>query len=78
MPKQPTQTAKDVVPSARLEALLDQLVAVQIDLEPVCKVGTEDASSPAGSVVIEACKVLRSAIVDLQDVIKQIHKVSAR
>jgi hypothetical protein len=58
--------------SLRLGALLDQLVAVQLDLEPICKVDPHDAAGMRGDLVGQACKELRSAIVDLRGIIERL------
>jgi hypothetical protein len=66
------QGPRGSVKSGRFEALLDKLVAVQMDLEPVCGVGTARAqvvASLAG--IADACSVLRSAIADVRDIIHQ-------
>jgi hypothetical protein len=63
--------------SARFEALLDKLVAIQMDLDPVCGVGKErlrvDATLES---IAEACDVLRSAIADLRNIIGQLNGLS--
>ena len=66
------QGPRGSVKSGRFEALLDKLVAVQMDLEPVCGVGTERAQVAAslGSIA-DACEVLRSAIADVRGIIHQ-------
>ena len=66
------QGPRGSVKSGRFEALLDKLVAVQMDLEPVCGVGTERAQIVASlAAVAGACHVLRSAIADVRDIIHQ-------
>ena len=58
----------------RLEALLDKLVAVQMDLEPVCGVGTERAQVVASlESIADACEVLRSAIADVRGLIYHVN-----
>jgi hypothetical protein len=61
----------------RLEALLDKLVAVhavQMDLEPVCGVGTERAQVVASlESIADACEVLRSAIADVRGIIYHVN-----
>jgi hypothetical protein len=60
------------VNSGRFEALLDKLVAVQMDLEPVCGAGTEKAQLVASlASIADACGVLRSAIADVRNIIHQ-------
>ena len=61
------------VNSKRLGVLLDKLVAVQMDLEPVCGVGNERAQIVATLDAIgDACHVLRSAIADVRNIIHQV------
>ena len=67
------QGPRGSVKSGRFEALLDKLVAVQMDLEPVCGVGTQRAQQLVSSrdVIADACHVLRSAIADVRNIIHQ-------
>jgi hypothetical protein len=66
------QGPRGSVKSGRFEALLDKLVAVQMDLEPVCGVGTERARVVASiEAIANACHVLRSAIADVRNIIHQ-------
>jgi len=58
----------------RFEALLEKLVAVQMDLEPVCGVGTERAQVVASlESIADACEVLRSAIADVRGIIYSVN-----
>jgi hypothetical protein len=61
--------------SRDLAGLLDKLVAVDLDLEPIRKM-VEDAAqvkpARADDAIAQACDVLRSAITDLRDLIHQI------
>jgi signal transduction histidine kinase len=64
------QEPRGSVKSGRFEALLDKLVAVQLDLEPVC--GTERAQVVSSrEAIADACHVLRSAIADVRNIIHQ-------
>jgi hypothetical protein len=66
------QGPRGSVKSGRFEALLDKLVAVQMDLEPICGVGTERAQVVASlAAIADACSVLRSAIADVRNIIHQ-------
>ncbi len=66
------QGPRGSVKSVRFEALLDKLVALQMDLEPICGVGTERAQVVASvAAIADACHVLRSAIADVRDIIHQ-------
>jgi hypothetical protein len=59
--------------SARLELLLDKLVAVQMDLEPVCGTGGERMPVVAArDAIASACSILHSAIADVRNIIHQI------
>jgi len=60
------------VNSARLEALLDKLVALHTDLAPICGSGTGRRQTVAPLVTIaEACETLHSAIDEIRDIICQ-------
>jgi hypothetical protein len=66
------QGPRGSVKSGRFESLLDKLVAVQMDLEPVCGVGTERAQVAASlAAIADACSVLRSEIADVRNIIHQ-------
>jgi hypothetical protein len=66
------QGPRGSVNSGRFEALLDKLVAVQMDLEPVCGGGHGRAQVDASlESIADACSVLRSAIADVRSIIHQ-------
>jgi hypothetical protein len=66
------QGPRGSVKSGRFEALLDKLVAVQMDLEPVCGAGSERVHVVSSrEAIAEACHVLRSAIADVRNIIHQ-------
>jgi hypothetical protein len=66
------QGPRGSVKSGRFEALLDKLVAVQMDLEPVCGDGTQRAQLVSSrDAIADACHVLRSAIADVRNIIHQ-------
>jgi hypothetical protein len=72
MASRTNQGPRGSVNSGRFEALLDKLVAVQMDLEPVCGVGTARAQVAASlESIADACDVLRSAIADVRNIIHQ-------
>ncbi len=50
--------------SAGLAALLDKLVAVDLDLSPICREREERPLVAAGDAIADACDILRSAIAD--------------
>jgi hypothetical protein len=53
--------AEESIPSPQLEALLDKLVAVRMDLEPICRVGKERAQVVASlESIANACDARRS------------------
>ena len=59
--------------SARLAALLDKLVAVELDLKPICKVGEEaPLVIVAAEAIAEACDTLHSAIADLRNILRDV------
>jgi hypothetical protein len=65
------QDTENSVNSARLASLLDKLVAVHLDLEPLC--GRHAERPQVGATPIaEACDVLQSAIADLRNIICQL------
>jgi hypothetical protein len=71
------QGPRGSVKSGRLEALLDKLVAVQMDLEPVCCVRKERAQVVASlDAIADACDVLRSAMADVRGIIYQVNALS--
>lgn len=66
------QGPRGSVRSGRFEALLDKLVAVQMDLEPVCGIGKERVQVVASlDAIADACHVLCSAIADVRYIIHQ-------
>lgn len=66
------QGPRGSVKSARFEALLDKLVAVQMDLEPVCGDGAQRAALVSShDAIADACHALRSAIADVRNIIHQ-------
>lgn len=68
------QGAEESIPSPQLEALLDKLVAVRMDLEPICRVGKERAQVVASlDSIADACDVLNSAIADVRNIIGRVH-----
>jgi hypothetical protein len=65
--------AEGSINSARLAALLDKLVAVELDLKPICKVGEEaPLVIVAADAIAEACDVLHSAITDVRSIIHEV------
>jgi hypothetical protein len=67
MTSQNGHEANRSVKSGRFEALLDKLVAVQTDLEPVCGADKEKAQIVASvEAIADACDILRSAIADVR------------
>jgi len=73
------QRPRGSVKSGRFGALLDKLVAVQMDLEPVCGAGTEREQVVASlHAIADACDVLRSAIADVRNIIYQVNGLTQR
>jgi hypothetical protein len=68
------QAPRGSLKPGRLEALLDKLVAVQMDLEPICGAGAERAQVVASrESIADACEVLRSAIADVRGLIYHVN-----
>jgi hypothetical protein len=79
MPNQTNQDLSRSAKSGRFEALLDKLVAVQMDLEPVCGVGKERVQIVASlEAIAECCDVLRSAIADVRNIIYEANGLTER
>ena len=65
--------AESSIDSARLAALLDKLVAVELDLKPICKVGEEvPLVIVTADAIAAACDVLHSAIADVRSIIHEV------
>ena len=58
-----------LINSARLAEVLDKLVAVQLDLDPIVRSGGQGAESDK---IANASKVLHSAIADFREIIRQV------
>ena len=72
------QQAETSVNSGRLAALLDKLVAVNLDLERLC--GTPTARPQVAvtpQAIAEACDILQSAIADLRNIVYQAEGLTA-
>jgi hypothetical protein len=75
MANRTTYGVEDSINSERLAVLLDKLVAVDLDLEPICRIrGDGDSLSLASAhdAIAEACDILRSAIGDLSEIIRAV------
>jgi signal transduction histidine kinase len=69
MPYQAKETG-NATDHARLRSLIDKLVAVQLDLKPLCRDGGPRVEAHQVQTTLgAACKVLQLAIEDLRDVI---------
>ena len=67
--------AEESINSERLAALLDKLVAVDLDLEPICRIRAEGVGvslASAHDAIAGACDTLRLAIGDLRDIIHRV------
>jgi hypothetical protein len=67
--------AEESINSERLAALLDKLVAVDLDLEPICRIRVERVRvsiASAHDVIAGAYDTLRLAIGDLRDIIHRV------
>lgn len=70
MSSQPPPEHWTPVDHSQLAALIDKLVAVQLDLKPLCDdAGSKIQGVTAQTVVAGACEVVQSAIDDLKQVI---------
>ena len=70
MPNQPRPEQWMAVDRHRLTSMIDKLVAVQLDLKPLCdETRTKIQEATAHTTIVEACDVLQSAIDDLKQVI---------
>jgi hypothetical protein len=67
---EPAKETGNATDHARLRALIDKLVAVQLDLKPLCRDGgpRTDAHQVQTTLAV-VCDVLQLAIEDLRDVI---------
>jgi hypothetical protein len=63
------QGAQGSINSGRLAEVLDKLVAVQLDLDPISRSSGQGAESDK---IANACKVLHSAIADFREIIRQV------
>ncbi len=65
--------AEGSINSARLAALLDKLVAIDLDLKPIYKVGEEaPLVVVTADAIAQACDVLHSAIADVRNIIQEV------
>jgi hypothetical protein len=67
--------AEESINWGRLAALLDKLVAVDLDLKPICRIRAEGVGvslASAHDAIAGACDILRSAIGDLREIIHRV------
>jgi hypothetical protein len=70
LPSQPQPEQWMAVDRHRLTSMIDKLVAVQMDLKPLCgDARSKFHEAKAQAAITEACGVLQSAIDDLKQVI---------
>ena len=69
MTSRPNQGAQGSINSERLAEVLDKLVAVQLDLDPISRSSGQGAESDK---IANACKVLHSPIADFREIIRQV------
>jgi len=75
MMNRPEYGAENSINSERLTVLLDKLVSVDLDLEPICRIhgdGDDLSLTSAHDAIAGACDTLRSAIGDLREIIHQV------
>ena len=78
MPDQPRSEQPTPAQRSRLAAMIDNLVAVQMDLKPLCE--DKGCNIPEGhgrTTIAEACNVLQSTIDDLKQVIFELEGIPA-
>jgi hypothetical protein len=77
MPNERRQDAESSVNSARLAAILDKFVAVQLNLKPLCGTSADTARAEATPEdIAEACEILQSAVADLRNIIYEVEWLS--
>ena len=76
MPEQPGRKLWTAVDRSQLAALMDKLVAVQLDLKRLCNpIGVQaPLQGHAEKTIAEACEILQSAIGDLRAVIYRLEE----
>ena len=73
MASRANQETRGSVESGQFTHLLDKLVAVQMDLRPVCGAGAERVAAVATrDAIAGACNILHSAIADIRNIIHQV------
>jgi hypothetical protein len=79
MARRTNRPAGREINSARLAVVLDKLVAIDFDLEPIARPSGERAPVIASpDAIADACDILRSAIVDLRNIIHEIDGLTQR
>lgn len=74
MPEQAKETG-NATDHARLRSLIDKLVAVQLDLKPLCRDGGPRVEAhQVRTTLAAACEVLQLAIDDVRDVIHHLDR----
>ena len=78
MPDQQRSEEPTPVQRRRLATMIDNLVAVQMDLKPLCDdKGCNIPEGNARTAIAEACEVLQSTIDDLKQVIYELEGIPA-
>jgi hypothetical protein len=74
MPTQRGQRLWTAIDRRQITALIDKIVAVQLDLKPLCKPAgsTVQLKAPPETTIAAACDILQSAIDDLRGVIQRL------
>ncbi len=77
MREQPGQKLWTPVDRSQLTALIDKIVAVQLDLKPLCHPagGKRPLRQPPETTIAVACDILQSAIEDLRQVIQRLENL---
>jgi len=73
MPEQSGQKLWAPIDRRLVTALIDKIVAVQLDLKPLCNpTGPPYPREQVGTTIASACDILQSAIGDLRNIIQRL------
>jgi len=73
MPEQPGQKLWSPIDRRLVTSLIDKIVAVQLDLKPLCNSASPKADPErVETTIAAACDILESAIEDLRNIIQRL------
>jgi signal transduction histidine kinase len=73
MPEQPGQKLWSPIDRRLVTSLIDKIVAVQLDLKPLCNCASPPADPErVETTIAAACDILESAIEDLRNIIQRL------